>query len=86
MMTVNRKPLPFEKDLAITNFIEERMPEGRKRKGVPKGLIEDAKTKFGLKSKSAVLRAFSRGKKEKKLHGLKLHGLLSKSATPEGSA
>lgn len=43
------------------------MPEGRKRGGVPNSLIIDAKTKFGLKSKSAILRAYKRGKKLKEM-------------------
>ena len=54
---------PWDKDVAITNFIEERMPSGRKRKGIPKALINKVKEKFGLTSKSAILRAFARGKK-----------------------
>jgi hypothetical protein len=65
--SVNRKPAPWEKDLAITNFIEDGMPPNRKRKGVPKNLVNDAKKKFGLKSKSAILRAITRGKRWKKL-------------------
>jgi hypothetical protein len=58
--------MTYDKDLAITDFIETRMPAGRKRKGVPKHLMHDAKTKFGLKSKSAVLRALNRGRTLKK--------------------
>jgi hypothetical protein len=61
---------PWEKDGAIKQFIEENMPPDRKRKGVPKGLMNKAKDKFGLNSKSAVLRAFNRGKKRKELGGL----------------
>jgi hypothetical protein len=61
---------PWGKDRAITNFIEENMPPNRKREGVPKGLMNKAKDKFGLNSKSAVLRAFNRGKKRKELGGL----------------
>jgi hypothetical protein len=68
---------PEDKDRAITDFIEARMPADRKRKGVPKDLMQDAKTKFGLNSKSAVLRALSRGKQLKKL--------ILEGATLEGS-
>jgi hypothetical protein len=56
-----------ERDLALANFIDDRMPEGRKREGVPNSLIIDAKTKFRLKSKSAILRAYKRGKKRKEM-------------------
>jgi hypothetical protein len=55
------------RDLALADFIEDGMPDGRKRKGVPKDLIVAAKAKFGLKSKSAILRALSRGKNWKRL-------------------
>jgi hypothetical protein len=66
-----------ERDLALAKFIEDRMPEGRKREGVPNSLVIDAKTKFRLKSKSAILRANKRGKQRKlsweELKELKLH-------------
>jgi hypothetical protein len=54
-----------ERDFALAKFIEDRMPEGRKREGVPNSLVIDAKTKFRLKSKSAILRANKRGKEWK---------------------
>jgi hypothetical protein len=54
-----------KRDFALAKFIENRMPDGRKREGVPNSLVIDAKTKFRLKSKSAILRANKRGKERK---------------------
>jgi hypothetical protein len=72
-------PKKEEKALAVAKFIEERMPLGPTRKGVPKNVIADAKKKFGL-SVRAVQRAFHRGKKRNKV--LELLGLEYPRALP----
>jgi hypothetical protein len=51
----------FLKDYAITVFVEKKMPSGRKRKGIPKSALYDAKDAFEL-SQSAIIRAYSRVK------------------------
>jgi hypothetical protein len=53
---------PLVRDLELVDFIDERMPLGRKRKGIPKSLLYEAKDKFGLSSKSSILRAYNRAK------------------------
>jgi hypothetical protein len=53
------------RDVELADFIDKRMPPDRKREGIPKSLLYDAKDKFGLSSKSSVLRAYKRGKKWK---------------------
>jgi hypothetical protein len=53
------------RDIKLVDFIDERMPPGRKREGIPKSLLYEAKEKFGLSSKSSILRAYNRGKRWK---------------------
>jgi hypothetical protein len=84
-----RKDTPY-RDLRLAIFVEERMPSERKRSGIPKSLLYEAKKKFGLSSKSAILRAYSRGKRIKKsLYSSGCVGIdtggFSSSTTPEGS-
>jgi hypothetical protein len=64
MARMGKKPAfrKLSRDCAITVFIEERMPPGGKREGIPKRVLYDAMDKFGL-SKSAIRRAYSRVKK-----------------------
>jgi hypothetical protein len=52
----------LRRDVELVDFIDEGMPSGRKRDGIPKNLLCDAKDKFCLRSKSAILRAYNRGK------------------------
>jgi hypothetical protein len=53
------------RDVELADFIDERMPLDRERKGIPKSLLYEAKDEFGLSSKSSILRAYRRGKKWK---------------------
>jgi hypothetical protein len=66
---VRRRPFALSlsrglvRDLALADFIDKRTPRGRKRTGIPKRVLHDAKVEFGLASKSAILRAYDRGKR-----------------------